>query len=469
MKKRKDPQPTDQKKLTELESLEPEDVIAGIRSELMPETGSDRGDEVISNFEPEGPAEADSEAEPVVEETLILDDPQLDGRRFDEPRHDDHALDDVTDEPGHRTLAATALMVLVGVIVVAGLALWVAPKLAPHLPASVAQYLLPGQIDTESRLADLDNALAAGTAKTDAAIAALNAEIAALSGRLDAAADSGQTEAATAASQAAADAAASVAARIDTIEAKLAALRDEFSAVSSALADAGTGDSPASPEIAAAVAALGARLDNLATSVDADSTALAARLDAVESSAAAARDVQSEALGEASSAIRQARLQATIDVLASRLAGGLPYGEKLNELAELTGAAPPSLLSAAANTGLATAAALEASFGRHAQAAVAADVQASAGDGSGTQALGWLRAQFAGRPTTEQPGDSVGAITSRIAARVAEGNLAEALTEADTLPAHAQTGLGGWLDQLRARVAADTALADWRAQIGAGG
>jgi hypothetical protein len=85
------------------------------------------------------------------------------------------------------------------------------------------------------------------------------------------------------------------------------------------------------------------------------------------------------------------------------------------------------------------------------------------------RALGWLRSQVAGRPTTEQPGDSVGAITSRIAARVGEGNLTAALAGVETLPAHAQAGLGGWLDQLRARVAADRALADWRAQIGAGG
>jgi hypothetical protein len=415
-----------------------------------------------------------AEAEAPTEDALAVDERDQDDLPSEpsETSHDVPAIDDATEdhaEPGHRTLATTALMILVGVIVIASLTLWAAPKLAPHLPAGVAQYLLPGQIDTANRLAGLDAAFAAGIAKSDAAIATLNAEIAALSGRLDAAADSGQTEAAIAAAQSAADTANSLATRLDVIEAELASLRDEFSAVSNALADASTGDSPASSEVAASVAALGARLDSLATSVASGTAALTARLDAVESSTAAARDVQSEALGEASTAIRQARLQAAIDLLTSRLTGGLPYGEKLNELAELTGAAPPKALSAAADTGLATATALAASFGRRAQVAVAADVQATAGNSTGLQALGWLRAQVAGRPTAEQPGDSVGAITSRIGARVKEGNLAEALSEAETLPAHAQTGLGGWLDQLRARVAADTALADWLAQIGAGG
>ncbi len=44
-----------------------------------------------------------------------------------------------------------------------------------------------------------------------------------------------------------------------------------------------------------------------------------------------------------------------------------------------------------------------------------------------------------------------------------------ALAAGDARVARAKAGLGGWLDQLRARVGADTALAGWRAQIGVGG
>jgi hypothetical protein len=476
MEKHQDPKTTDPNEPVS------EDAAGEARPETGPEAGPETGPEtgpepdhsMASEAEPEGPAQTGIEVGTPIDDAVVVDEsghdePGHDDDRFGEPQHDYHAQDEAAEESGHRGLAATALTILVGVIVIAGLTLWAAPRLAPHVPAGVARYLLPGQIDTESRLTGLDAALAAGAAKSDAAIAELNAEIAALSGRLDAAADSGQTEAALAAARSAADVATALAARIDTIEAELASLRDEFGAVSGALADADTGNSPASPELAATVAALGARLDNLAASAAADTAALASRLDAVELGAAAAREVQNEALGEASSAIRQARLQAAIDLLTSQLTSGQPYGEKLNELAELTGSAPPDALSAAAETGLATAATLEASFGRHAQAAIAADVRASAGDGTGMRALGWLRSQVAGRPTTEQPGDSVGAITSRIAARVGEGNLTAALAGVETLPAHAQAGLGGWLDQLRARVAADRALADWRAQIGAGG
>ncbi len=457
--------------------------------------GGETSPEAKPKTEPEAKpkAEPEAQAEPVAAGALAQNEAPHDDLPHDKPAPEDlppedHARDE---EHEHRSLAATVLMVLIGIIFIASLTLWAAPKLAPNLPAGVAKYLLPGQIDTEGRLVGLDNAVAAATAKSDAAIAALNAEIAALGTRLDAAAearqgDASQTESAIAAAQSAADAAAadaaSLAARLDAVEAGLASLSDEFGAVSTALADAGAGEGATPPEIAAAIAALGARLDSLAASVEGGTTAealkaaleariaaLATRLDAVESSAADARDVQSEALDEASSAIRQARLQAAVDVLASRLTGGLPYAAKLDEIAALASIAPPAPLAAGAATGLTTAAALEVSFGRHAQAAVAADVQASAGEGTGLQALGWLRAQVAGRPVAEIEGDRVGAVISRIAARVEEGKLTEALAEAEALPEHAQAGLGRWLDQLHARVAADAALADWRAQIGASG
>ena len=510
MKKRKDPKSA---KKTKSAELAPENDGGETVPESGPESGPELGPETKPKTEPESQAEPEPEAqaepepeaqaepgaeaqaepgagaEPEAADALAQDETPLDDFPHHEPAHEllpheDQAHDE---EQGHRSLAATALMVLVGIIFISSLTLWAAPKLAPNLPAGMAKYLLPGQVDSESRLAGLDDAIAGEATKSEAAIAALNAEIAALGARLDAAAESSQTEtsqaeAALATAQSAAESvaadAATLGARLDAIEVELASLRDEFGAVSTALADAGTGEGATSPEIAAAIAALGARLDSLAASVEdgaaaqalkARIAALATRLDTVESSAADARDVQSEALDEASSAIRQARLQAAIDLLTNRLTGGLPYAAKLDEIATMSGAAPPEALAAGAENGLATTAALEASFGRHAQAAVAADVQASAGEGTGLQALGWLKAQVAGRPTTEIEGDSVGAVTSRIAARVGEGKLTEALAQAETLPGPAKAGLGRWLDQLRARVGADTALAGWRAQIGAGG
>ena len=62
--------------------------------------------------------------------------------------------------PRRRPAASLASKVLVGLVLLllgAGLALWGAPKLAPHLPsgmAGVADWLTPGVRDAEARIAD---------------------------------------------------------------------------------------------------------------------------------------------------------------------------------------------------------------------------------------------------------------------------------------------------------------------------
>jgi len=401
----------------------------------------------------------------------------------------DHA-DQIDEHHGHRSLAATSLMILIGVLVIAAGTLWAAPKFAPHLPAGIGRYLMPGEADFQARLDEVSKAAAASAQKASGEVASMRSEIAALNARLDAA-EAAQSESATerettaaalselgVVSNAAVDEAKHVAGRLDGLAAEVEALKAEFKAMSDALAAAGTGGDGASPEVAATVAALGARVDKLSQSVqkgpdtsaiEAQLSALAGRLDSVESSAAAARDVQKTALGEVSTAIHQSNLRAAVATLSSRLASGEPYAAPLDEIAKLTGTQAPESLSAGAETGLTSVSALAASFGAYAQAAVAADVRAGAGGDTGSRVLAWLQSQVASRPISEQAGSDVGAVTSRIAARIGEGAAAEALAEAESLPTHAKDGLGPWLGQLRARVAADAALAGWLEQIGAAG
>jgi hypothetical protein len=361
---------------------------------------------------------------------------------------------------------------------------------APHLPAGIAQYLMPGQIDTAADIAALRQGLDAEADRTDERIAALQARLDAAESALGSAAtrlDGMPDPAAVAADAAGAlelarEAGAQAAAqarRADATATEMIGLRESLAAINTALADDGAGGGDAAPaELSAAVAALSTRLDSLAGAVAnrADLRALedridgvATRLHALEASAAAARSVQSQALGEVSTAIRQASLRSAVAALASHVEGGQPYAAPLGEVAALTGAAPPAALTAGAGTGLATPTALSASFGPFAQAAIAADVQVRSGAGTGSQVLGWLRAQVTGRPVAEQAGEGVGATTSRIAARVGEGALAAALAEAETLPPHAQAAMADWLGQLRARVAAEAALAAWLIEIGVNG
>ncbi|MDH3669196.1 MAG: hypothetical protein OEN23_19960 [Paracoccaceae bacterium] len=384
----------------------------------------------------------------------------------DHPHEDEH----------HRSFAATTLAILVGVLVVAGLTLWAAPKLAPHMPAGIAQYLAPGQGANEERLAALEQSLSGEREQAAAKVSALEAELAALSKRVDEGTGSDLAAAAKEAADGAAADTAALAAHLATVDESLVGLREELAAMSTALSDAADGAEATTPEIAAKLAAMASRLDSLSEAVEggaankgleAQLAALGERLDAVESTAAVVRDVQSAALSEVNTAIEAARLQAALDLLSSRLTGGLPYGPKLNEIAGMTGKAPPEALSAGAELGVATTTDLKASYGRHAHAAVAADVEAQAAGAAG--AFGWLRSQLAGRPIDEQEGDGVGAVTSRIGARIDDGDLTAALAEAEALPDHAKDGLGRWLTRLRTRVGAEAALNTWRDELGAGG
>ena len=85
---------------------------------------------------------------------------------------------------GVDSLAATALMILVGILVVVVGTLWAAPRVAPHLPASVAQHLMPGQMTTTAEVQALREQLAAATTAAEERRAALEARIAAAEGTL---------------------------------------------------------------------------------------------------------------------------------------------------------------------------------------------------------------------------------------------------------------------------------------------
>lgn len=427
---------------------------------------------------PTSPGRADTESTGTVDEEIAARraateaDKGLEATRADELAYHDATMAELADERGHRSVYATLFFILLGAIVVAGLTLWGAPKVAPYLPGPVAQYLMPGQPETAARLADLEARLAARAEQTESAVAGLNERLDALAAELEATARAEEIRASMGelrqTAETAASEAAGLAERVEGLDSRVAGLREELNAVSETLSGAGEAATPS--ELSAALAALRSRVDQLAEAVEGGppTAELAARLGTLaervaelEASLAAARESE----GEVSSAIRQTRLQSAFDVLAGRLAAGQPYAGTLSEIAELAGTAPPEPLAAAADSGLATAAQLEASFGRHAQAAIAAGIRAASGDSAWGQALGWLRAQVAGRPVAAQEGDGVPAITSRIAAHVEAGQLDAALAEAETLPAPSREALGPWLERLRARVGAEAVLAEWRDRV----
>lgn len=216
---------------------------------------------------------------------------------------------------GGSTLSGMALRFLIIILVVFGLSLWLVPMVAPHLPTSIAKHIMPGQKELDTRLAALDKDVRGRTDSAIESVKKLEDQIAELTKRLAAAeekAAKAQAEAAAAKSEAeksakaastatvaedvvtkaegaaaaaaeAADTAttaateagkvaaaatrdaASLARRMTSFEARVAGISQEFSAMREALAKAPAGEGgAASPELAAAFAALQSQVDGLA-------------------------------------------------------------------------------------------------------------------------------------------------------------------------------------------------------------
>ena len=208
------------------------------------------------------------------------------------------------------------------------------------------------------------------------------------------------------------------------------------------------------------------RFDEVKADVAKQFAALKGRVDNVEAAATSAAESASAAQAEVGGAIRDASLRSAVAALQAQLSTGLPFAASLEEVASLSEQAAPDALAAAAATGVATPGLLLKGFGQAAQDAVAADLRASADGNVLGQATARLRSLAAGRPKDAQEGEEVTAILSRVEAAIRGGELAAAQGEAESLPEAAAGAIAGWLGQLKARVAADAALADYVAGLG---
>ena len=332
------------------------------------------------------------------------------------------------------------------------------------------------------------------------------------------------TEAGKVASAATRDTA-SLARRMTAFEARLNGLSDELAAMNQSLANSAGSGGAAAPELGAALAALQAKVEGLggqiaetqgliteedaarfatqddlrsartalgaemaealgrfpapetvATDSDLDAARkglavrvndLAERVARAEAAATEAQTATTTAVGQVEGAIRDASLRSAVAALTSRMQNGVAFANAADEIERLTGKPVPEALRASADSGVATPEWLLRGWGRRAQAALAADIEANADEGVLGQASARLRSVVSGRPKNEQQGDDAASVISRIEARLKDGALDAALTEAESLPEASQAALGDWLDRLRARVSADQAAAAYIADLGA--
>ncbi len=388
--------------------------------------------------EAEASAEAEAHEEPAFDESH-------DDHHYDDDHHDDQQ------GSGFATKALVALLLLIGG---GALALIVGPKLAPMLPAGVAQYLAPGSgadvDDMEARIAALEDALEVSANALQSQLAASIEQNAAADADLSARIEASE---ATISALEGADVSA-LTARIDDAEATLAGLREELRALSGQPGvEGGTISDAAISGLRAELAALkqnaDATVESRVAPLEQDVAALETRLSAAESAVSA---------GAASG--KGAANAAAFAVLSTAVNSASPYAAELETFTSVSGVAAPEALAASAATGAPSLSSLTATFPEAARAAISAAKLAAAGENYTDQALAWLESQVAVRPVGETEGDTPAAVISRAEARLSEGSLAAALAELDALPTVSKDAMAGWTARAEKRAAVDAGLAE---------
>lgn len=157
-----------------------------------------------------------------------------------------------------------------------------------------------------------------------------------------------------------------------------------------------------------------------------------------------------------------ARQRNALDRLAIALETGAPYA---TAIADLGDAAIPAVLADNATNGLPALPTLQASFPDAARAALDASLRVSAGETWTDRAAAFLRSQTGARSLTPREGSDPDAVLSRAEAAVADGRVADAITETAALPAEGQAALATWLEQATLYLTAQQAVADLRTAL----
>lgn len=241
---------------------------------------------------------------------------------------------------------------------------------------------------------------------------------------------------------------------IDTtaLEQRIAALEQRLTGIESLPAD-GSGTSPAAMAAITALQQEVAALKTAGASVSADVQAAA---DQVQARLAEAQ-AQAEALkADAQASAAAATHSAAINRIQAALDSGAPYA---SALAALQGADVPAVLTDAAQTGLPTLAALEASFPDAARAALEASLRANMGESWTARVTAFLRTQTGARSLTPRDGTDPDAVLSRAEAALHGGKLADAVAELAALPEVGQAAMKDWVATATRRLQAEGAVA----------
>lgn len=370
------------------------------------------------------------------------------------PHHDED------EDEGGTSVAAWALGILLLLLAGAALGTWLAPRIAPALPAGmkpVADWLEPGKADAEAAIAALRSELDGVEAKLGAAPSAadVDARIGAavspvesrLADEIGAVRQSlGQID--DTETRQRLDA---LAAELENQAAQLETLKSSFAgAAGQASGDVNVFKADVDG-VRAEIASLRDQVSAQATRLDEVAKSAEERVTAAEEQAAATQEKATTALDAAEANAQEALIRAAV-------ASGAPYADAVAAL-EARGIAVPPALAAGAQSGIPTLASLRDSFPDAAHAAIQASVLASAGDGVLARANAFVKAQVASRSLTPQPGNGTDAVLSRMEDKLRHDDLAGTLAESQALPSEAAAAMRGWLDSAELRLGATDGLA----------
>ena len=444
------------------------------------------GDGLTENKAPEGggadPApepdlDAALAASPLVAAEIASDDPEPTQDDLEDVEEDHHHADNDADHHAthHRSFAARALTWLLLLLAGGGVALWGAPRIAPHLPdglGPVKAWLMPGELQSrrdiaalrselEERVAAIDTSLDEARVSEIASdalagvqndligeITSLDARVVALSDQVGAA-DSADVEA-----------------RLGALEAKVEGLVAQveglsvmdIDGLSEDQAEALAGFAAAVEGVRGELAEVAARQGKLSQRVDEVEVSVNRKLEDAEAEVAAVQQ-------EASKAQSVTVIRASLSTIESALAAGDNYESALADLDAETELDIPSALSATAATGVTPLGALRSSFADAAHAAIRAEIRSGESEGVASRLSAFVESQIASRSLSPREGDDADAILSRAEDALRRDNLAAAVEELAGLQDVSREAMAGWISKAEARVAAMTAFADLKASL----
>ena len=246
-------------------------------------------------------------------------------------------------------------------------------------------------------------------------------------------------------------------ARIDRVAGQISGLTDRVAYLESLPLGEEQGEDN-SAAVAAAVAQLRDQIQAQADSLAAQQEESSALIEQIRSIAAEAEDSIAAAQERATARVEAATAQAALGQLRIAVASGAPFANALDDIGTATGTDVPEALTAAAETGVPTLDALQATFPAAARAALPVALRETAGEDAVDRFTAFLQSQIGGRSLEPREGDDPDAVLSRAEAALRAGDLSGTLAELDALPDPARAEMADWTASAQTRLDALSAL-----------